>query len=114
MKIKITFLLALLSLSQLCLGGADSSKTKNIEISVTDEGFAPKAIQVAPGDDVTLVITRKTDSTCAKSVIVPKLKIKEVLPLNKSVTLKLGKLEKGKISFGCGMGMMVGGAVIVE
>jgi len=114
MKTKMVFaLLALLTMSQFSIGKDDSNK-KNIEIAVTTEGFVPKTVQVAPGDDVTLVITRKTDSTCAKSVTVPKLKIKEVLPLNKSVILKLGKLEKGKISFGCGMGMMVGGAVIVE
>lgn len=114
MKTKIALaLIALFSVSQLSLGKDDSSK-KNIEIAVTTEGFVPKAVQVAPGDDVTLVITRKTDSTCAKSVTIPKLKIKEALPLNKSVTLKLGKLEKGKIRFGCGMGMMVGGVVVTE
>jgi plastocyanin domain-containing protein len=90
-----------------------SSNSRVIEVAVTEQGFVPNSVQASAGDVVTLVFTRKTDSTCATSVVVPKNKIKEPLPLNKPVTVKLGKLEKGKISFGCGMGMMMGGSVVV-
>lgn len=90
-----------------------SDATKVIEVAVTEQGFVPNSIQASAGDYVTLIFTRKTDSTCATTVVVPKNKIKEPLPLNTPVTVKLGKLEKGKISFGCGMGMMMGGAVVV-
>lgn len=79
---------------------------QQVSVAVTEKGFEPSRLQVEAGRAVQLTITRKTDATCAKSVMIPKLKLKENLPLNKPVTLKLAKLEKGEIKFTCGMGMM--------
>lgn len=93
---------------------AKTQKAKKIEVSVTEDGFVPSKIEAQAGENVVLNITRKTDSTCAKSVTVPSLNLKKDLPLNKMVSLKLGKLEKGEIKFGCGMGMMVGAVVLVQ
>jgi plastocyanin domain-containing protein len=100
----------LVSFSMLAQAG---SKT-NIELSVTESGFEPKSIDVKPGSDVVLNVTRKTDSTCAKQIQVPSKKIKVDLPLNKAVTVNLGKLEKGEIRFGCGMSLMESGKIIVR
>lgn len=58
--------------------------------------------------------TRKTDETCATEIQVPSKKITKKLPLNKTVTVNLGRLEKGEIRFGCGMNMMVGGIISVK
>jgi plastocyanin domain-containing protein len=61
-----------------------------------------------------LSITRKTDTTCAKQIQVPTKKVNVDLPLNKTVTIALGKLEKGEIRFGCGMNMMESGKILVK
>lgn len=93
---------------------ADST-TQHIEVKVTSEGFVPSTLNVAPGTDVTLDVTRLTDSTCSTEIQVPALKIKNtVLPLNKTVSVHLGKLDKGEIKFGCGMNMMDGGRISVK
>ena len=98
------------------LGGTVQAKdvSQTIELAVTENGFEPKSIDVKPGTDVTLKVTRKTDSTCANQVQVPLKKIKVDLPLNKTVSVALGKLEKGEIRFGCGMNMMEGGRISIR
>lgn len=88
--------------------------SQSVELAVTENGFEPKSIDVKPGTDVTLKVTRKTDLTCANQVQVPSRKIKVDLPLNKTVTVALGKLDKGEIRFGCGMNMMDGGRIVTR
>lgn len=89
-------------------------KAQTVAIAVTENGFEPANIDVKPGIPVTLKITRKTDATCATAIQVPSKKIKKKLPLNKEVSIALGKLEKGEIRFGCAMGMMLDGKIFVR
>jgi plastocyanin domain-containing protein len=79
-----------------------------IELKATETGFAPDHIEVPAGSYVTLRITRTTDNTCAKEIKIKSRKIKKALPLNKPVTVQLGKVTAGKITFACGMNMMTG------
>ena len=58
--------------------------------------------------------TAEQTSFFAKQIQVPSKKVKLDLPLNKSVQVDLGKLEKGEIRFGCGMNMMAGGRILVN
>lgn len=81
---------------------------------VTEKGFEPNAINVNPGDAVTLKVTRKTDATCATTVQVLEKKTKKDLPLNVVVTLELGAVQKGEIRFGYGMNMMESARVLAN
>jgi plastocyanin domain-containing protein len=85
---------------------------KDIFLQVTEKGFEPPQIDVAPGTDVTLKVTRKTDSTCATEISIPAKKLKKALPLNQTVSVDLGKLEKGEVRFACGMDMISGQIVV--
>lgn len=94
-------------------------ETKNehkqvVTLEVTENGFVPNEVNVKPGEPVVLKITRKTDSTCATSIQIPSIKIKTDLPLNKTISINIGALEKGEIRFGCGMNMMDGGKIFVR
>ncbi len=84
------------------------SKKLSVYLAVTKNGFEPKSIDLKPGSDVVLMVTRKTDATCATQVHIPSKKIKAELPLNKTVDVALGKLEKGQIRLACGMNMIEG------
>lgn len=90
-----------------------SENTQVVEVTVTEQGFEPNQIQAKPGVPVLLRVTRKAEVTCATEIEVPKMKISKKLPLNQTVEVKLGKLEKGEIRFGCGMRMMIGGKIFV-
>ena len=87
---------------------------ETVELKVTEEGYQPNAINVAPGTDLTLKITRTSDATCATEIVVPDKKINTKLPLNKTVIVHVGKLQKGEVRFGCGMNLMEGGKIYVK
>lgn len=90
------------------------AKDTTIDISVTEKGFVPNKIDVTTEHPVILKVTRKTDETCSTSVQIPSHKIKKDLPLNETVEIKLGRLDKGEIRFGCGMNMMDSGKIYVK
>lgn len=87
---------------------AEQSKKITVDLAVTENGFEPKSIDVKPGSNVVLKVTRKTDSTCAKEISVPSKKIKKPLPLNTVVSFDLGRIDKGEFKFACGMNMISG------
>lgn len=113
-KALVSLILVLATVPTFAKEKAITTKGKTIELAVTDNGFEPSSINVAPGTTVTLNVTRKTDSTCARAIQVPSLNVKKDLPLNQTVAINLGKLNKGEIRFGCGMDMMVGGQIHVQ
>ncbi len=81
-------------------------------IAVTDTGFTPGTITVPAGQPVTLVITRKTDQTCAKDVVFPEQRIRKPLPLDQAVQIALPASPKGEIQYRCGMDMISGKIVV--
>lgn len=88
------------------------TKDQVVDLQVTENGFEPSSVDVKPGVPVVLKVTRMTDSTCATKIKIQSKNIKKDLPLNKPVTIALGKLEKGEVRFGCGMDMITGHILI--
>jgi plastocyanin domain-containing protein len=82
------------------------------QVAVTDSGFTPNSITVPAGLPVTLVVTRKTDQTCAKEIVFPAQSIRKELPLNEAVEITLPASGKGEIQYVCGMDMIRGTVVV--
>ena len=82
------------------------------EIAVTDSGFTPNSITVPAGKPITLVVTRKTDQTCAKEIVFSEQGIRKPLPLNEAVEIALPASAKREISYVCGMSMLSGKVVV--
>lgn len=93
---------------------ADAKKERRIEISVTDDGFEPTPIKVKKDEPLKLVVTRKTEATCAKQLVLDEGKISADLPLNKAVEVSFTPTRAGQIKYGCAMGKMISGVLIVE
>jgi plastocyanin domain-containing protein len=109
------FTIAYFSLMTLNSFSATKVDSQIIELTVTEKGFEPSTVNAALELPVILKVTRKTDATCATEIQIPEKNINKIeLPLNKTVTIKIGKLKKGIIHFGCGMKMMVGGIIYVK
>jgi len=85
-----------------------------VALTVTDAGFEPDEVAVKKGQPVRLVITRKTDATCARDIVVPAHGIHRALPLGEAVEVTFTPAKTGEIRFGCAMGQMVGGVLLVE
>ncbi|HYS80632.1 MAG TPA: cupredoxin domain-containing protein [Anaeromyxobacteraceae bacterium] len=104
------------SLAVLALTGpatASAAQSRTVELSVTKKGFEPSRVKLTTGEPVKLVITRKTDDTCAKEVVIPSENITAELPLNKPVTVSFTPKSTGEIRYSCAMGM-IGGVLEVR
>ncbi len=88
-------------------GGA-AAGPQTVAIEVTDRGFVPAQASVRAGSPVTLVVTRKTDATCAKEIVLADEGIRRALPLNEAVRIDFTPKSAGRIQYVCGMGMVSG------
>ena len=84
-----------------------------IDMEVTGEGFVPANVKVKAGEPVTLVVTRKTDETCATELLIDGTDINTPLPLNKPVEIAWTPTKAGAVKFGCAMYKMIGGVLLV-
>lgn len=85
-----------------------------IAISVTEKGFEPTPIQVEKGKPVTLVVTRKTDQTCATELTLPEYQIDKKLPLGQPVEITFTPEKAGELVYGCAMDHMISGVIQVR
>ena len=90
-----------------------TAPAKTIEVSVTDNGFEPQRITAKKGQPLRLVITRKTDHTCAKEVQIKDAGISKKLPLNVPVEIELTPGKSGQLRYACGMDM-ISGLLVIE
>lgn len=85
-----------------------------IAIEVTEAGYVPARLKVKRGEPVELRITRKTDATCAKEIVLDEYKINTPLPLNQQVSVAFTPSASGELKFGCAMDKMISGIITVE
>ncbi len=88
--------------------GTVKNGVRTVEMAVTDEGFVPSKVKALKGEKVRLVVTRKTERTCAKEIVIPGYGVNQPLPLNKAVTVELTPKASGEIKYACGMDMISG------
>ena len=80
----------------------------HFQVTVDGEGFHPASLTIPAGKPVTLVVTRTTDRTCAKEIVIPSLNETRSLPLDRPVEIRIPPQEKGTLTFACGMDMYRG------
>jgi plastocyanin domain-containing protein len=100
----LAFALMLLALA----GCSKGSGPKIVRIAVTDDGFEPASVTVPRGRPATLVITRRTDATCATEAVFAETGRKVALPLGEDVRIPLATDAPGTLHFACGMDMYKG------
>ena len=98
-----------------CAGGAanESAPPGAVAIRVTEKGFEPAVVKVPAGRPVTLVVTRKTDRTCAKEFVIAEHGIRRELPLDQPVEITFTPAHAGELRYACGMDM-IAGKIVVE
>jgi plastocyanin domain-containing protein len=110
----------LLLLSALACGpksaaGAEAKSVHGeIALKVTEQGFEPADFTVKKGEPLKLVITRVTDATCAKEIVVDEYGVRAELPLDKPVVVSFTPTKAGTLRYGCGMDKMVSGVLTVQ
>ncbi len=79
-----------------------------VQLAVTSEGFVPAQVSVKAGKPVKLVVTRKTDQTCATEIVMKDFGVKQELPLDRPVTITVTPKKPGDYRYACGMDMVAG------
>ena len=100
--------LALVVIAAGCGGGVQ----KRVVVEVTQDGFVPKEIPAKVGQPITLVVTRKTDLTCAKQIVFAGLGVSKDLPMNQAVEVTVTPTQEGDLRFACDMDMVAGKLVV--
>ncbi len=65
-------------------------------------------VEVPRGQPFTLVVTRKTDQTCATEMLIPALNEHRALPLNQAVRIDVPNGVADTLRYACGMDMIRG------
>jgi plastocyanin domain-containing protein len=81
---------------------------QTVKVTVSDRGFVPAEIQVERGRPVTLLVTRETDATCAKEIVIADAGVRKELPLHEEVEVTFTPEKKGELRYACGMDMIAG------
>jgi len=92
---------------------ASGQHARTLKLAVTKKGFVPDKIKVKKGEPLRLLITRKTEETCATEIEIEDTKISQDLPLNKEVEVDYTPQKSGEVRYACSMGM-VSGVLLVE
>jgi len=87
---------------------ADAAREQRVKISVTEKGFVPAVVTVQSGRPVTLLVTRRTDRTCATELVLKAHGIDQKLPLGKTVVIRFTPERPGTLDYACAMGMFRG------
>lgn len=76
-------------------------------------GYVPSIISIPVGKTTKLNFRREDESSCLEEVVLSDFKIRQFLPLNKTVTLEITPKEVGEFPFSCGMNMFHGKIKVV-
>lgn len=87
-------------------------EARRYRIEADEEGFHPTSLTIPAGTPVTLVVTRTSENTCAREIVIPSRNETHRLPLNRPVEIKLPPQKKGTLTFACGMDMYRGRLLI--
>jgi hypothetical protein len=87
---------------------ATGQEPRTIQLSVTEKGFEPARVKVVKGQPLKLVVTRRTDDTCAREIEIHDANVRADLPLNTPVTLAFTPTADGELKYACGMNMVTG------
>ena len=85
-----------------------------VRLQVTERGFEPGRVKVKRGEPLKLLVTRKTDATCAKELVLDEYGIDVKLPLDQEVTIAFTPKKSGELTYGCAMDKMISGVLSVE
>lgn len=125
MRRSVALLVVALAASSACSKDASSTSSapppstaapgaRRIEITVTEKGYEPSPISVERGQPVELVITRKTEMTCATDIVIKEHGIKKELPLGQPVSITFTPEKSGELRYGCSMEQMISGVLMVK
>lgn len=82
-------------------------------LTVSEHGFNPLRLDARRGEPLTLLVTRTSDASCAKEILVPEMGIRESLPIRREVRITFTPARSGDLRYTC-CDDMKGGVIAVR
>lgn len=82
-----------------------------VTVEITEQGFQPESLNLKANVPARITFVRRTDTTCAKEVVIEDYDIKKKLPLNEPVVVELTP-KKSDFTYTCGMNMLRGKVIV--
>ncbi len=92
--------------------GKEAADGQNMINILIEGGYQPDVIRLKKDVKTTLILKRTDANSCLEDFIIPDLKIKKYLPLNKEVKIVLKLDRMGSWNFHCGMNMYHGKLIV--
>lgn len=108
----VVMIVVLAVATQARAGAPSTTRDQRVAIDVTSKGFQPSTVHARAGRPIVLVVTRKTQKTCATELVMKDQKIRKTLPLGQPVEIRLVAQKPGTLHYACGMDMIAGTLVI--
>lgn len=89
------------------------SGPRTARLTVSEQGFAPLRVEARRGEPLTLLVTRTSEASCAKEILIPALGIRDSLPLRREVRLRFTPERRGELRYTC-CDDMAGGTIYVR
>jgi sulfite exporter TauE/SafE len=90
-------------------GASDSAGANALRIMVNARGYTPNLLHARPGQPLQLTMVTKDTYNCARSFVIPGLRVEKILPPTGSVLIDVPPQQAGsKLFFSCSMGMYSG------
>jgi sulfite exporter TauE/SafE len=86
---------------------------QDVTLNVTSYGYTPSNIELKAGVPVRLHLVTKKTVGCARSFVIPKLKIEKILPMNGEEVVEFTPTAPGQLAFSCSMGMYTGNFTVI-
>ena len=94
-----------------CAGTGPPVEGPVVRLQATEEGFQPEVAVIPADRPVTLLVTRKTDQTCAREMVFASTGATHDLPLNREVRIPVQLAAGDTLHFACAMDMWKGAVV---
>lgn len=92
----------------------DADGKQQATIDVRSQGYFPSKESLKVGVPVKLTLISNNVQSCARSFLIPSLKISKILPQNGTETIEFTPTKSGLLTFSCGMGMYTGQFTVVD
>ena len=90
-----------------------ASEPRSVQLTVSESGFAPLEVSARQGVPLTLLVTRVSEASCAKEIIIPEAGIRRSLPVREEVGITFTPEKRGEMRYTC-CDDMAGGRIIVQ
>ena len=90
-----------------------SSEPQVVKLAVSESGFTPLEIAARKGTPLTLLVTRESEASCAKEIIIPGANIRRSLPVRQEVSITFTPTKRGSMQYTC-CDDMTGGKIVVR